>query len=53
MLLITRGILYEMSVYNESDVFKMNPVASVSTETTNNLEGEELRRYVYQAIQPI
>lgn len=53
MLLMTRGILYEMSVYSESDVFKLNHVASVSTETTNNLEGEELRRYVYQAIQQI
>ena len=53
MLLMTRGILYELSVYSESNVFKMNPVVSVSTETTNNLEGVELRRYVYQAIQPI
>ena len=48
---MTRGILYEMSVYSENDVFKMNPVASVSTETTKNLEGEELRRYVYPKIR--
>ena len=52
MLLMARNLLYEMAVHSESDVFYMNPVASVSTEATNNLEGEELRRYVYQTIQP-
>ena len=46
-----KNMLLEMAVYSEKDVFEMNPVASVSTEATNNLEGEELRRYVYQAIQ--
>ena len=49
---MARNLLYEMAVHSESDVFNMNPVASVSTEATNNLEGEELRRYVYQTIQP-
>ncbi len=52
MLLMARNLLYEMAVHSESDVFNMNPVASVSTEATNNLEGKELRRYVYLTIQP-
>ena len=50
---MTRGLLYEMAVWSESDVFKMNPVASVSTDVTNNLEGEELRKYVFQYYQTV
>lgn len=53
MLSMTRGLLYEMAVWSESDVFKMNPVASVSTDVTNNLEGEELRKYVFQYYQTV
>lgn len=50
---MTRGLLYEMAVWSESDVFKMNPVVSVSTDVTNNLEGEELRKYVFQYYQTV
>ena len=50
---MTRGLLYEMAVYSERDVFKMNPVASVSTDVTNNLEGEELRKYIFQHYQTV
>ena len=39
-----------MAVYEESEVFQMNPVASVSTKDVINLEGEELRKYVFQYI---
>ena len=53
MLSMTRGLLYEMEVYSERDVFKMNPVASVSTDVTNNLEGEELRKYIFQHYQTV
>ena len=50
-MLVAKNLLIEMAVYSEDEVFEMNPVASVSTEATNNLEGEELRRYVYLKIQ--
>lgn len=41
-----------MAVQTEADVFNMAPVASVTTEVTDTLEGEELRKYVFQIIQP-
>ena len=44
-------LLCEMAVYDETDVFNMEPVASVSTDVVANLEGEELRNFVYQSIQ--
>ena len=50
-MLVAKNLLIEMAVYSEEEVFDMNPVASVSSEATNNLEGEELRHYVYQTIQ--
>ena len=50
-MLVAKNLLIEMAVHSEEEVFDMNPVASVSTEATNNLEGEELRHYVYQTIQ--
>lgn len=42
-----------MVVYSENDVFKMNPVASVSTKVTDELEGNELRKYVLQNFQSV
>lgn len=50
-MLVAKNLLIEMAVYSEEEIFDMNPVASVSSEATNNLEGEELRHYVYQTIQ--
>ena len=49
---MTRNLIYEMAVQTEADVFNMAPVASVTTEVTDTLEGEELRKYVFQIIQP-
>ena len=49
---MTRNLIYEMAVQAEADVFNMEPVASVTTEVTDTLEGEELRKYVFQMIQP-
>ena len=34
-----------MAVYDETDVFNMAPVASVSTDVVANLEGDELRNF--------
>ena len=48
-----RNLLLEMAVYSENDVFKMNPVASVSTKVTDRLEGNELRKYVLQNFQSV
>ena len=48
-----RNLLLEMAVYSENDVFKMNPVASVSTKVTDELEGNELRKYVLQNFQSV
>ena len=45
-----RGLLCEMAVYEESEVFQMNPVASVSTKDVINLEGEGLRKFVFEYI---
>ncbi len=47
-----RNLLYEMAVQKEQDVFAMEPVASVTSEVTDTLEGAELRKYVFQIIQP-
>ena len=48
-----RNLLLEMAVYSENDVFKTNPVASVSTKVTDELEGNELRKYVLQNFQSV
>jgi hypothetical protein len=48
-----RNLLLEMAVYSENDVLKMNPVASVSTKVTDELEGNELRKYVLQNFQSV
>ena len=45
-----RGLLCEMAVYEESEVFQMNPIASVSTKDVINLEGEGLRKFVFEYI---
>lgn len=50
---MARNLLYEMAVHSENDVFKMNPVASVSTKVTDELEGNELRKYVLQNFQSV
>jgi hypothetical protein len=41
-----RGLLLEMPVVSENEVFAQSPVASVSTESTLNLEGDKLRTFV-------
>lgn len=41
-----RKLLLEMPVVSENEVFAQSPVASVSTESTFNLEGEKLRAFV-------
>ena len=51
--MVRRKLLFEMAVYDETEVYAMNPVASVSTLEVDNLEGEELRCYVYRPIQQI
>lgn len=34
-------MLLEMAVYQESDVFAMNPIANVDSAAVSNLEGKE------------
>ena len=41
-----------MAVQDETDVFNMEPVASVTTEITDTIEGKDLRKYVFQIIRP-
>ena len=48
-----KNLLFEMAVYDEPEVYGMNPIASVSSSEVDNLEGEELRRYVYHSIQQV
>lgn len=51
--MVTRRLLVEMPVVSESEVFAQEPVASVSTEKTNNLEGVELKAYIFSVIGSI
>lgn len=45
-----KQIILEMSVEDEDIVFANEPVASVSSTTVLNLEGDTLRKYVYNSI---
>ena len=43
-------MLLEMAVYQESDVFAMNPIANVDSAAVSNLEGKEYIRFVWNEI---